>query len=164
MREPATVRLTAADAEQTRGVGWRLGKALLLAGLREPLRIALEGELGAGKSTLVAGLLGACGHLGPVPSPTYTLIEPYRLAGRAIYHCDLYRLESPEAVEDLGLRELVAGDSVLLVEWPERAGRALGRWDVVVRLEYEGDGRRITLAAHTPAGHRVLDGLHLGEA
>jgi len=159
------MQLSAAHADQTRDAGWRLGKAVLLAGRREPLRIALEGELGAGKTTLAAGLLAAFGHVGPVRSPTYTLIEPYRLAGRAVYHCDLYRIDSPDAVEDLGLRELLTPESVLIVEWPERAGPTLGRWDVRVRLDYAEDGgRRITLEAQSAAGREVLDGLHLGEA
>jgi tRNA threonylcarbamoyladenosine biosynthesis protein TsaE len=124
LREP-TRRLTAADAAATRAIGARFAAALRAADPAEPLLIGLSGELGAGKTTFVAGLLEALGHAGPVRSPTYALIEPYRLADRDVHHCDLYRLRDPEELVDLGLRDLLTARSVLLVEWPERAGDRL---------------------------------------
>ncbi len=163
MREPA-LRLTAADPDETRAIGARLAGALLAADLREPFVVGLSGDLGAGKTTLVGGLLSAFGHDGPVRSPTYSLIEPYRLAGRDIYHCDLYRLRDPAELEDLGLRELLAGSSVLLVEWPERAGNRLRTPDLRLHLEYTDAGRQVAAAAGSEPGERVLVALRLDKA
>lgn len=160
MREPG-LHLTASDPDETRAIGARLAGALLAAGLCEPFVVGLTGDLGAGKTTLVGGLLAALGHEGPARSPTYSLIEPYRLAGRDVHHCDLYRLRDPEELEDLGLRDLLTGPSVLLVEWPERAGDRLRDPDLQLRLEYAGGGRQVELAARSVAGQRVLAGLRL---
>ena len=119
--------------------------------------ITLSGDLGAGKTTLVGGLLAELGHVGPARSPTYTLIEPYRLQGRDITHCDLYRLRHPDELDDLGLRDLRGAGSVLLVEWPEKAGGASGPADLALTLAYAGAGcahARVE-AAHSPAGQAV---------
>lgn len=160
MREPG-LHLTAASAEETRAFGARLAGAILAANLRDPLLVGLSGELGAGKTTLVGGLLAALGHAGPARSPTYSLIESYRLAGRDLHHCDLYRLRDPEELEDLGLRDLLTGPSVLLVEWPERAGDRLRDPDLQLRLEYAGGGRQLAVAARSVAGQQVLAALRL---
>jgi tRNA threonylcarbamoyladenosine biosynthesis protein TsaE len=139
-----------------RALGARLAGAIVGAGLEEPLVVGLSGDLGAGKTTLVGGLLAALGHEGPARSPTYSLIEPYRLAGRDLYHCDLYRLRDPEELEDLGMRDLLQGNSVLLVEWPERAGDRLRAPDLRLALAYEGEGRSVTVEASSATGHRVV--------
>jgi tRNA threonylcarbamoyladenosine biosynthesis protein TsaE len=144
-----------------RALGARLAGGLLAAGIREPFVLGLSGDLGAGKTTFVGGLLAALGHVGPARSPTYSLIEPYRLAGRDVYHCDLYRLRDPAELDDLGLRDLLAGPSVLLVEWPERAGGRLQGPDLAVLLEYAGEGRMLTLAPASEAGRRVAAALRL---
>ena len=155
MRE-SSLSLFASDAEETRAIGARLAAALLAADPSEPLLIALSGELGAGKTTLVGGLLAALGHTGPVRSPTYALIESYRLADRDLHHCDLYRLRDPDELDDLGLRDLLAARSVLLVEWPERAGDRLRPPDVGLRLQYSDTGRLVALSAASPLGEAVL--------
>ena len=126
--------------------------------------MGLSGDLGAGKTTLVGGLLAALGHEGHARSPTYSLIEPYRLAGRDVYHCDLYRLRDPAELEDLGLRDLLVGPSVLLVEWPERAGDRLREPDLALYLEYVDEGRQLLLVPATAAGRRVVAGLGLDPA
>ena len=144
-----------------RGLGARLAGALQDAAPPEPFVLGLSGDLGAGKTTLVGGLLAALGHPGPARSPTYALIEPYRLAGRDIYHCDLYRLRDPSELDDLGLRDLLVGPSVLLVEWPERAGDRLREPDLSLRIEYADDGRRLSLRAAGATGQRVVDALRL---
>lgn len=120
--------------------------------------VALEGELGAGKTTLVGGLLRAYGIRGPVRSPTYTLIEPYEVAGqgRQVYHLDLYRLVDPQEVEPLGIRDLLTAGSVLLIEWPSRAAGALPAFDLTIGIEYAETGRRVTLHPHSPSGHNVV--------
>lgn len=144
--------LYAATAEETRAIGARLASALLATPRDQAWLITLSGDLGAGKTTLVAGLLAALGHEGPVRSPTYTLIESYRLAGREVQHCDLYRLRHPDELEDLGLRDLAGPGSVLLVEWPDRAGARLGRADLDLLLTYAAAGRACELRAATEAG------------
>ena len=160
MREPG-LRLTASDPDETRAIGARLAGALLLAGPHEPFVVGLTGDLGAGKTTLVGGLMAALGHEGPARSPTYSLIEPYRLAGRDVYHCDLYRLRDPEELEELGLRDLLTGPSILLVEWPERAGDRLREPDLHLHLEYADAGRQVAVAAGSEAGRQVLSALRL---
>jgi tRNA threonylcarbamoyladenosine biosynthesis protein TsaE len=157
------LRLTASNPDETRAIGARLAGVLLAADLREPFIVGLTGDLGAGKTTLVGGLLAALGHEGPARSPTYSLIEPYRLADRDVHHCDLYRLRDPEELEDLGLRDLLAGPSLLLVEWPERAGDRLREPDLHLHLGYTDTGRQATLAAGSDAGRSVLAGLRSTE-
>jgi tRNA threonylcarbamoyladenosine biosynthesis protein TsaE len=149
----------AASAAQTRAIGERLAKGLLAAPRDHALLVTLEGDLGAGKTTLVGGLLAALGHVGPARSPTYTLIEPYRLAGRDIHHCDLYRLRHPDELEDLGLRDLVQPGAVLLVEWPERAEGRLGPPDLELRLAYDGEGRSCDFSVGSAVGQAIADRL-----
>jgi len=129
-----------------------LGRAL--AAVR-PARacLALEGELGAGKSTLARALLRALGVGGSIRSPTYTLIERYPLPdGGEAAHLDLYRLADAGELDFLGLDELEATASLWLVEWPERGGRQLPPADLAVALRIEGDGRRARLRALSPTG------------
>jgi tRNA threonylcarbamoyladenosine biosynthesis protein TsaE len=157
-------RLTATCAEDTRALGRHLAAAMAEGDISGPLFVALSGDLGAGKTTFVAGFLERFGHAGPVRSPTYTLVEPYLLAGRDIHHCDLYRLRDPDEIEDLGLRELRGGRHWLLVEWPERAAGRLGTPDLEVHLEYEDQGRAVSFTAGSEMGHRVLSRLRLDPA
>lgn len=163
MRESGR-RLSIASADAMRVLGARLAGALRAAQLTEPFVLGLSGDLGAGKTTLVGGLLAALGHEGPARSPTYTLIEPYRLAGRDLYHCDLYRLRDPAELDDLGLRDLLVGPSVLLVEWPEKAGGRLGEPDLGLQIEYSSEGRSLSLAPISDAGRRLVAGLGLDPA
>lgn len=156
--------VVARDADAMRALGARLARAIVAAARDAPLSIGLSGELGAGKTTLVAGLLAALGHADPVRSPTYTLIEPYRLAGIDLHHCDLYRLRDPVELDDLGLRDLALPGSVLLVEWPERAGKRLPAPDLELRIAYAEEGRTIGASASSAAGRRVLDALGLDPA
>jgi tRNA threonylcarbamoyladenosine biosynthesis protein TsaE len=150
------VKLAAASAAETQAIGARLAAAIVAANEPAPLVIALTGDLGAGKTTLVGGLLRALGHQGPARSPTYTLIEPYQLGGRDVNHCDLYRLRDPSELEDLGLRDLLTPRSVLLVEWPERAGNRLATPDIALALGYFDDGRTVDFATASEPGQRVL--------
>jgi tRNA threonylcarbamoyladenosine biosynthesis protein TsaE len=136
-----------------RAFGARLAQALGSSPPDQSFVITLSGDLGAGKTTLVGGLLSALGHAGPVRSPTYTLIEPYQLAGREVLHCDLYRLRHPDEIDDLGLRDLTGPGSVLVVEWPERAAGRFGEPDIALRLTYDGAGRACEVDARTAAGH-----------
>jgi len=101
--------------------------------------ILLEGELGAGKSTLARSMLHELGHEGPVPSPTYTLVEPYSLLNYTAYHIDLYRIASTDELEYLGWSDL--GDGLRLIEWPQRAPHLKERADIRIELGLDGDGR-----------------------
>lgn len=101
--------------------------------------VLLSGELGSGKSTFARALIRALGHSGPVPSPTYTLVEPYRVPRGQVYHVDLYRVFGEEELRYLGWSEL--DDGFRLVEWPERAPGLAAHADIEVRLAYEGTGR-----------------------
>jgi tRNA threonylcarbamoyladenosine biosynthesis protein TsaE len=162
--------ITLADASATRELGRRLAQ-IVRADAGAPTYIALSGELGSGKTTLVAGMINALGHTGPVRSPTYTLVEPYGFDGRELLHCDLYRLESPDALDELGLRDVLTAGNVLLVEWPERAGDRLGAADLAITLTYAstgagtsadvgaGAGRHARLTAQTPRGAKLLSAL-----
>ncbi|HEY5646101.1 MAG TPA: tRNA (adenosine(37)-N6)-threonylcarbamoyltransferase complex ATPase subunit type 1 TsaE [Pseudomonadales bacterium] len=108
--------------------------------------VFLYGQLGAGKTTLVRGILRALGHEGSVKSPTYTLLEPYEIGGRTIYHFDLYRIGDSEELDFIGIDELMDADAMKLVEWPERASARLPEPDVVIRLSLEGEGRRVEVS------------------
>ena len=98
--------------------------------------MTLDGPLGAGKSTIARAMLRAAGVSGPLPSPTYTLIEPYSLPGLRFLHLDLYRLSDADELALLGLDELRAPGTIALVEWAARLPDALGPADMVVRLEH----------------------------
>lgn len=136
----------------------RLGAAFARC-MSAPCVIWLEGDLGAGKTTFARGLLQALGHQGNVKSPTYTLVEPYVLASCTLYHLDLYRLADPEELEFLGIRELAAPGTVLLIEWPARGAGFLPPPDIVLELAVAGDGRRATLDARTRPGASLIDQL-----
>lgn len=124
--------------------------------LEKPALVFLEGDLGAGKTTLSRGLLRGLGHEGGVKSPTYTLVEPYALDGVTVFHFDLYRLSDGAELAYLGLDDYFATPSILLVEWPERGAGWLGRPDWRVTLSPEREGRQVTLRAFSPRGRDWL--------
>lgn len=141
-----------ADGDATEALGAALA-ACVGAGR---LLLFLCGELGAGKTTLVRGYLRQSGHAGAVKSPTYTLVEPYELPGRRLYHFDLYRLGDAEELEYLGIRDYLTDDAQCLVEWPERGRGVLPEPDIRVELEYRGEGRLVTLEALTSRAIPIL--------
>lgn len=112
--------------------------------------ILLTGELGAGKSTFARALIRAAGHTGAVPSPTYTLVEPYKLLSGNIYHIDLYRVSSEDELYYLGFDEL--DDGLCLVEWPDRARQLAAAADITIELRYDGSARNATLIGCSPRG------------
>lgn len=129
----------------------RLGAAL--AGGIGPGRVLhLSGGLGAGKTTLVRGLLRALGHTGRVKSPTYPLVELYSLSRLHLYHFDFYRFKDRTEWHDSGFREFFNAQSACVVEWPERAGGLLAPPDLSIRLELADAGRRAWLSSATAAG------------
>lgn len=110
--------------------------------------VFLEGQLGAGKTTLVRGILRLLGHTGSVKSPTYTLLEPYEVAGRTIYHFDLYRIGDSDELDFIGIDELVDADALKLIEWAERGAARLPDPDVAIRLSLEGEGRHVEVSVN----------------
>ena len=117
-----------------------LGGALARAGLCRGA-VYLAGELGAGKTTLVRGFLRAAGVTGTIRSPTFTLVEEYRIGTMSVRHYDLYRLSDPEEIEFLGLRDHVAADSLCFFEWPERGVGLLPDPQLRIRFDHAGGGR-----------------------
>lgn len=130
--------------------------AALAAALEPGLSIHLRGDLGAGKTTLVRGVLRALGHAGPVKSPTYTLVELYEVSRLTLHHFDFYRFHDPREWSDAGFRESFNGRNVSLIEWPEKAGDLLPPADVEIGLASSGDGRSASLRARSAAGKRCL--------
>jgi tRNA threonylcarbamoyladenosine biosynthesis protein TsaE len=159
VRQSSAAVLNVGTPDDMRAIGGTLGRALSAAGAGA-LVIAIEGDLGTGKTTLVGGVLAGLGLGGAARSPTYTLIEPYEAAGRQLYHIDLYRLGSAREVEALGLRDLLTASSVLLIEWPSRAAAALPPADLDFFIEYvpgTEQGRVLTLRAGSSAGHQLVE-------
>ncbi len=118
--------------------------------------IYLTGELGAGKTTLVRGFLRAGGYTGAVKSPTYTLVEPYEIQNKKIFHFDLYRLQDPQELEYLGIRDYLQDNSFCLVEWPQRGGIYLPLSDLMIQIDHQINKRALTLTAQTDRGKNVL--------
>ena len=118
------------------------------------LTLLLQGDLGAGKSTFARALIRSLGHSGAVPSPTYTLVEPYDLPGGTVYHVDLYRVSDEEELRYLGWTELDEGFRI--VEWPDRAPGIRAGADISVEFDYEAPGRRVRIEGLSPEGERVV--------
>lgn len=147
--------VTLPNTDATSALGRELAAALLDIGVGAV--IALEGELGAGKTTFARALIRALGHDGPVVSPTYTLMEPYSVAGRQLWHLDLYRLGDPQELDFLGVRDLSAQRDWLVVEWPERGIGYLPTSDLKIALTYVGAGRSARFTTATGTGEALLN-------
>ncbi len=145
-----------ADEAATLAFGASLAKAI------EPdLTIYLHGDLGAGKTTLVRGLLHGLGFAGKVKSPTYTLVEPYEIsdpqgASLSLYHFDLYRFNDEEEWEAAGFRDYFNPNSVCLIEWPEKAVHILPTPDIDIHLNLKDAGRMVRLKAHSLHAQQCL--------
>jgi len=148
-----------ADAGATLAAGVHLAP-----GLRGGMVVALSGELGAGKTTLVRGMLRGLGWTAPVKSPTYTLVESYEVASLYFYHFDFYRFSDSREWESTGFAEYFRPDSICVIEWPERLGPWLPRPDVSLRLEHAPSGRLLILSAGSEAGSACLAAYTAGAA
>jgi tRNA threonylcarbamoyladenosine biosynthesis protein TsaE len=153
-RAPGAATVALPDEAATLELGARLA-----ATLRPGLVVYLSGELGSGKTTLVRGCLRALGYRGRVKSPTFALVEVYRLSRLYLHHFDFYRFNDPREWVDAGFRDVFGGDDVCLVEWPEKAGNELPPADLAIRLEHVEVGRTARITANTEAGSRCLEGL-----
>ena len=133
-----------ADEQATAGLG-----AALAAAARGGDVIALSGPLGVGKTALARGFLAAKGHAGEVPSPSFAIVQPYEEIAPPVWHVDLYRIESPSEIEELGLDS--TAEAILLVEWPERAGADLWPEALTLSLDFGPNGDRILTADVPPS-------------
>ncbi len=122
-------------------------------------RIHLQGDLGAGKTHLVRALLRECGISGRIKSPSYALLESYKVLNLYLYHLDFYRFSDPNEWQDAGFKEILVNDALVLIEWPERAGKLLSDPDLLIQLKYVGDARQASLHAFTNKGVKWLDAL-----
>jgi tRNA threonylcarbamoyladenosine biosynthesis protein TsaE len=133
-----------ADEAATAGIGAALAKVV-----RRGDVITLSGPLGVGKTALARGLIEALGHGGEVPSPSFAIVQPYEELDPPIFHVDLFRIEDPSEIEELGLDS--AADAVLMVEWPERAGEIVWPEALGLSLELGRNGDRILTAGVPPS-------------
>jgi tRNA threonylcarbamoyladenosine biosynthesis protein TsaE len=135
------------DEGQLRDWGRRFGRAA-----NAPLLVTISGELGAGKTTLVQAICAGYGVTDEVTSPTFALVHEYQAPRSPVLHLDLYRLERPDQLDEIGWDELVSARAVVLVEWPERAGDRVPAGHVTLSLQHLPDdpGRRLLYAGWRP--------------
>jgi tRNA threonylcarbamoyladenosine biosynthesis protein TsaE len=126
---------------------------------QQSLVVFLNGDLGAGKTTLTRGFVRGMGHQGNVKSPTYTLVEPYELPPWQVYHFDLYRLSDPEELEYMGIRDYFSDNCCCFIEWPEKGEGLLANADIVINMAYQDEQRVIELQACSIRGQGVLQQL-----
>lgn len=124
--------------------------------LKQGITVFLNGDLGAGKTTLTRGFVQGMGHVGHVKSPTYTIVEPYDLSDWQVYHFDLYRLADPEELEYMGIRDYFNRNSCSFIEWPEKGEGMLPAPDMIIDLAYLDEQRQISLQAKTALGERLV--------
>jgi len=148
---PARLTRFLAAATDTLALG-----AALAPGLQPGMVIYLCGDLGSGKTTLARGILRALGVTESIKSPTFTLVEPYTISSLYLYHFDFYRFTRSDEWVDAGLREYFNGESVCLIEWPEKAGGELPTPDLRIDIDIDGSGRSVTIMANTEAGRHCL--------
>lgn len=153
------VRLNLESAEVTAAFSARLARATPWSPDGRVRCVYLHGELGAGKTSVAQGVLRALGVEGRIPSPSYTLVEPYDTPYGRVLHVDLYRLNSADELEALGVRDEWLDCALLLVEWPEKGGSALPPCDLRIELVVAGQGRAVTLFAASEVGRRWLAGV-----
>lgn len=155
--------LDLANEAATVAFGTKLAQAI-----QPNMTIYLHGDLGAGKTTLVRGLLHALGYVGKVKSPTYTLVEPYQIKYNSastlmLYHFDLYRFNDEEEWEEAGFRDYFNASSVCIIEWPEKAQNCLPTPDLNVTFSIKNIGlnlgRNIQVSAHSVLGQQCLQAI-----
>lgn len=153
-----SLTLALADEDATLDFGRRLAKACQAGPNGELIEavIYLEGNLGAGKTTLSRGFMRGLGHGGTVKSPTYTLVEPYEFRSGQVYHFDLYRLVDPEEFAYLGVEGYFGPRSVCLIEWPERGQGLIPGPDLILRFSGIGTGRQLRCQSESEVGEYLI--------
>jgi len=133
--------------------------AQVIGQINAPLLILLNGDLGAGKTTLSRGILYGLGHRGSVKSPTYTLVEPYDLEIGKVFHFDLYRLVDPEELYDIGFNDYLTESQLCMIEWPDKGGSLLPKADISLQINSNGTGRQVILTTQTNLGSQCVNEL-----
>lgn len=145
-----------ADETATIAIGSGLAEVVKSATVQQALVVYLNGDLGAGKTTLTRGFVRGMGHVGNVKSPTYTLVEPYELGEWRVFHFDLYRLADAEELEYMGIRDYFNNDCCCFIEWPEKGVGLLAKADLIINIAYQDEQRVIKLQAETAHGEQVV--------
>ncbi|KGQ30613.1 ATPase [Gallibacterium genomosp. 2] len=152
MAESLTLFLV--NEEATIALGQKLSRFLLTP--TQNFVIYLNGQLGAGKTTLTRSIIQAMGYQGNVKSPTYALVEEYHLPQKSIYHFDLYRLSDPEELEFIGFRDYFRENALCLLEWAEKGGDIIPQPDLLINIEYQEQARQITLIANSNIAAQMI--------
>ena len=145
------VRKELPDAAATMRAGAELAR-----GLGGGMVMTLSGDLGAGKTTLVRGMLRGLGFRGAVKSPSFSLLEHYKISSLYFYHFDFYRFDQPGEWDDTGFAEYFRSDAICVIEWPEKIVGIVPEIDIAARLAFRDPGRELGLRAGTIAGSRCL--------
>ena len=136
-------KLTLSSLEDTKNLGQEIAKEILKRKDKSAFIIFLDGDLGTGKTTLVKEIIFALGIKEKVKSPTFTIIEPYELNNKNIYHIDLYRINDPSELEIIGLREyLNESEAIIFIEWPEKSFGFLKKFDLKISLKHSSEKER----------------------
>ena len=136
-------KLTLSSLEDTKNLGQEIAKEILKRKDKSAFIVFLDGDLGTGKTTLVKEIIFALGIKEKVKSPTFTIIEPYELNNKNIYHIDLYRINDPSELEIIGLREyLNESEAIIFIEWPEKSFGFLKKFDLKISLKHSSEKER----------------------
>ncbi len=136
-------KLTLRSLEDTKNLGQEIAKGILKRKDKSAFIVFLDGDLGTGKTTLVKEIIFALGIKEKVKSPTFTIIEPYELNNKNIYHIDLYRINDPSELEIIGLREyLNESEAIIFIEWPEKSFGFLKKFDLKISLKHSSEKER----------------------
>ena len=141
------VTLYLADEDAMVALGTRIAQVTQGHGI-----VFLDGDLGAGKTTLSRGIIRGLGDVGSVKSPTFTLVEPYEIGEIRAFHFDLYRLVDPEELEYLGIRDYLEDDALCLIEWPQKGAGFLPKPDLTITISPHDSGRSLSLLPQSPRG------------
>ena len=145
------------NEKATKSLGLKIAQSL--PSVISDMTVVLKGEMGAGKSTVVRSVLRGMGYKNIVPSPTYTLVEPYEVQSGKIYHIDLYRISNPDELEFLGWSDL--NDGLKFIEWPERVPLLFEQADLILNLEYISSGRTLEFNSRTKKGDDIVQKVYI---
>lgn len=145
------------NEKATKSLGLKIAQSL--PSVISDMTVVLKGEMGAGKSTIVRSVLRGMGYRNIVPSPTYTIVEPYEVQSGKIYHIDLYRISNPDELEFLGWSDL--NDGLKFIEWPERVPLLFEQADLILSLEYISSGRTLEFSSRTKKGDDIVQKVYI---
>ena len=145
------------NEKATKSLGLKIAQSL--PSVISDMTVVLKGEMGAGKSTIVRSVLRGMGYRNIVPSPTYTIVEPYEVQSGKIYHIDLYRISNSDELEFLGWSDL--NDGLKFIEWPERVPLLFEQADLILSLEYISSGRTLEFSSRTKKGDDIVQKVYI---